>query len=1109
VNYLSQLSQRSDARRVLCALSVAAGLVFSSLGALPAVAAAAEGPGWMLTGRSYPTYLPPGGRGTIGIDVINVGARASEGTVTVTDTLPPGLTAREAGDLAIPFNGMEPLILDEGWDCTGNGPGGVVAGATVVTCTNDPIGLPEIPGGGGMPADEDPHPQPPVGIAVDVGAAASGLLNKVTISGGGAPTPAGTTTPITISSQKPPFGFVGWDGWFSNADGTLDTQAGSHPYEATFSFDLASALRKGKNELLLIGAGGEPRDIEIELPPGIVGDPTAVPQCARPELENGTCPQASMIGVTKVNVAAAIPAEIGFPVFNMVPPPGGAAELGFSFSGILTFLDSTLRSGSDYGITTTAKSVSQREVLHSVTTLWGVPGEASHNIWRRGTTGGCTKEEEEKRQSYCGAPANPILKPFLTVPTSCGNPLPITIRANTWQDTSVTSEATFLLHDPQGNPTQITGCERLGFGPLLTTSPETSEAESTTGLLAEVNPPLGGLQELDLLGTSDLRAAKVVLPEGFVVNPGQAAGLQACTPAQAALTTPAEAASGAENRGPAQCPLASRVGSVRVQTPLLAGAFEKELEGSVYILQSNPPELKLLVTASGDGINLKQVGTVHLDEQTGRLTSTFENIPPQPFTSFKLAFNGGAQAALITPTKCGSHETSADFTPWADPFIPHFLTSAAFAVTAGPGGGACLPTPRPFSPSMSAGTTNPVAGSASSFGLKIAKPDGQQNLKTIETTLPPGQLAKLAGVPLCPESAASSGNCPAGSQIGSTAAAVGVGADPLQVPQPGKAPTAVYLAGPYRGGPYSLVIRVPAQAGPFDLGTVTVRTALHVDETTTQVTAISDPLPQILAGVPLKYSNVSVAIDRPGFIRNPTNCEPMKVTGTIAGSEGASAKVSNRYQIGDCASLGFKPKLTLAFKGGTKRSQHPALKSVLTYPKGNYANVKRAAVTLPASEFIDQDHIGNPCTRPQFAAGSCPKISVLGRAKAWSPLLDEPLEGKVYFRSNGGERDLPDVVADLNGQIHVVLVGFVDSKHKQGSETSQIRTTFAQAPDAPVSRFVLELKGGKEGLLVNSGNLCKVPNRAIVKFTAHNGRSYDTTPAVANDCGKKKGKRRG
>jgi hypothetical protein len=369
--------------------------------------------------------------------------------------------------------------------------------------------------------------------------------------------------------------------------------------------------------------------------------------------------------------------------------------------------------------------------------------------------------------------------------------------------------------------------------------------------------------------------------------------------------------------------------------------------------------------------------------------------------------------------------------------------------------------------------------------------------------MPKGLLAKLGGVPLCAEAAAASAECSPSSQIGSLSAAAGVGGAPLWIPQPGKAPTAVYLAGPYKGAPYSVITRVPAQAGPFDLGTVVTRAGIYVDPETAVATIRTDPLPQILEGVPIAYRDVDVSIDRPSFTLNPTGCSRRSVQARIVAIGGAAANPSDPFRATDCAKLDFAPKLSLSMTGSTFRAQHPALKAVLTQ-KGGQANIARAAVTLPSSEIIEQSHVGNPCTRPQFEANACPAKSLLGHARAITPLLDEPLEGPVYFRANGGVRGLPDIVADLRGPIHVVLVGFVDSVHRKGSEVSRIRTTFAEVPDAPVTKFTMNLFGGKRGLLVNSENLCAAPRRAAVKLLAQNGDIQNFEPAIRTDCGKGK-----
>ena len=1100
---------------IACAAALA--LPSLSLGATPA-------PGWGVTAATTPTNLPPNGSGTLAIKVFNLGAGPSEGPVVVTDVLPPGIHAKEAGELINMGErpGENTIIGHELWQCHGNGSGGGVEGASEVTCVSNVAALPQILGGGGAPTYPEvstPHPQPIIGIIVESGAEHTAAPNRVTVAGGGAASSASVEDSIAVSAGPSPFSFADWHVWLSNGDGSRTLTAGTHPYEATFTFDLARVLaRNGVGEVTGAEiAGGEARNVEVRLPPGLIGNPSAAAQCTRPQLAKESCPFDSQIGIVTAYFSQFGP--VGFRLFNMVPPEGAPAELAFNFQGVLNVLDASVATGGDFGVGTLLRNASQREISGSVVTLWGVPGDPSHNPWRSGVLGGCSAQQiAEQVPAACAVSTKPLLKPFLTLGTSCsGASQPFSIASNTWQAASTTAATQLFSEDGNGGPLSVTGCEGLTYGPGFELGPEVATADTPTGLGTEVNPSLAGLEEPEGRAASNTKRVTVVLPAGMTVNPGQAAGLQACqeTAAQSAIGTEA----------PAACPAASKIGTVSIRSPLIETAGEKEFQGNVYILQSNPPQLHILVAASADGVNLKLVGIVHLDPASGRLTATFgENpaveaedpflaghlaLPDLPFSSFKLNFDGGPRAALVSPARCGEYVTAADFTPWASPSIPDVAVNPAFKVTAAASGGACPGAgPLPFTPSMVAGTTNPVGGASSSFVLKVSKPDDQQNISAIDTTLPPGQLAKLAGVPLCPEAAAPSGNCPAASRVGSVAAAVGPGANPLQVPQPGKAPTAAYLAGPYKGAPYSLVFAVPAQAGPFDLGTVVTRVALQVDETTTQVTAKSDPLPQILDGVPLDYQSVTASIDRPDFIRNPTNCEPMKVTGTISGSEGAAAGVSNRYQIGDCASLAFKPSLKLSLKGATKRSGVPALKAVLTYPNGNNANIKSVSTVLPKSEFIDNAHIGNTCTRVQFNAGAgqgaeCPADSLLGHAIAYSPLLDKPLEGNVYLRSNGGERELPDIVAALKGQIPVTLVGFIDSvKKNKHSEVSRLRTRFMNVPDAPVSRFVLKLAGAKHGLLENSANLCKVKNVAQVKAVGQNGKTYDTSPKVTNDCGK-------
>ena len=451
----------------------------------------------------------------------------------------------------------------------------------------------------------------------------------------------------------------------------------------------------------------------------------------------------------------------------------------------------------------------------------------------------------------------------------------------------------------------------------------------------------------------------------------------------------------------------------------------------------------------------------------------------------------GRIVSAATPSACGSYKTTYQLTSWSGKVVPG---SSAVTIDRN------CDRVNQFTPGFSAGTTDPVGGGYSPFKMRISREDGQQNIAAIGVTMPEGLSAKLAGVPLCPDAQAATGDCPAASQIGTTTVASGVGTNPVFVPQPGKAPTALYLAGPYKGAPYSLIAKVPAQAGPFDLGVVAVRSAIRVNPTNAQVTVNSDPLPQILQGVPVRYRDIRVEVDRPQFTINPTDCSQMAVQGNIASDRGTTATPSARFRATDCAKLQFAPKLAISLKGGTKRNQFPALRAVLTTPKGANANIARASVALPTSLFLEQGHIRTVCTRVQFAAENCPKASIYGKARAFTPLLDEPLEGPVYMRSSNNP--LPDLVADLDGAIDIEVAGRIDSIKGGG-----IRNTFSAVPDAPVSKFILEMQGGKKSLLVNSRNLCAAgTGRATVKLDAQNGKFHDFRPLLKTPCGKKGGR---
>jgi hypothetical protein len=564
------------------------------------------------------------------------------------------------------------------------------------------------------------------------------------------------------------------------------------------------------------------------------------------------------------------------------------------------------------------------------------------------------------------------------------------------------------------------------------------------------------------------------------------------------------------------------MGSAVATTPLLAlrdpvddhVIGPEPIPGDVYLLKPHPGDLpagggnqdgkfRLLIQLenAGAGINIKLPGVATADRDTGQLTATFAQNPQLPASHVQVNLKSGSRAPLATPVTCGEFDTTADLVPWSTSGTPDATPTASFDVASGPNGSACagLPGRRPFSPALpAAGTESNRAGAPSPFAMSLTRNDGEQELSSLDMTTPPGFTAKLAGVPYCSEAAIASAagksgaaeqassSCPAASQIGTVTAGAGPGPNPYQVN--GKA----YLAGPYKGAPLSFVFIAPAVAGPFDLGSVVVRAAIFVDPQTAQLTVSSDPLPRILDGMPLRLRSILARIDRPDFTRNPTSCEPMSINATVGSSNGATATPSISFQMAGCDKLGFKPKLALRLLGPTHRSAFPKLRATLT-PRPGDANLAGAAITLPATELLASSHIRSVCSRSRFAAGSCPRGSVYGRAEATSPLLDGPLRGPVYLRNNPAHR-LPDLVASLDGQVHLDIAAGLDSSR------GRIRASF-DTPDLPLRRLALTLSGGDRGLLVNTGGLCGAkPPRARAGFTAHSGATHSASPLVRTDC---------
>jgi hypothetical protein len=1090
---LHNLADPRPARRYsLLPLLLAALCCF--LGIATPTAGAAPAPAWKMAGGAFPTNFYPGQQPEHLLSAptpeynflaTNVGAVSTSGPIVFTDTLPVGLTA------------FEPEVrVSEGY---GGGFSPAVPCAVTgqtVTCEVEET----------TASDLYVRVTIPVEVALN---APSSVTNEAVISGGGGGT-ASTTVVTQINESNAPFEFVSGSGGLSATasqnDGTPSSQAGSHPYQLTIDTGFSSkyeALREGVEKTLR--PSGHPRDIRITLPRGVAINPQATPvKCTEAQLESyvasAECPPASQIGLISIKTETGAIYPFMSRLYNMVPPPGVPAELAFDGLGFGFYIHllGHVNSAGEYELSASSNETIARPlnaIFGIQAQLWGNPSGPSHDTAR-------------------GAPLDPSNASFITMPTACGSAT-LQGEAVPWEDSSDLQTASAQFEDSEGNPVGVFGCNALQFNPMISSKATTNLADSPSGLDFNLHQP----QNLNYEGiaTASLKDARVILPAGLFINPSSANGLSACGEAQIGLTTPVGQASPIHFSEQAQsCPDAAKLGTVEIRTPLL----DHKLPGAIYLAKpyenpfANLTAIYLAIEDEESGIVSKLAGKITPDPITGQLSATFTENPELPIEDIDLHFFKGARAALTTPLTCGTKTTTSVLTPWSTPEGADATPTDSFQTQVAAGGSGTCPSSEanaPNAPAFTAGTIAPQAGAYSPFVLKLSRPDGTQRLTGIDTTLPKGLIGKLAGIPYCsdaqiaqaqarsnPNQGAleqSNPSCPQASEVGTVTVGAGSGPTPTYVS--GHA----YLAGPYKGAPLSLAIITPAVAGPFDLGTVLVRTALYINSETAQIHAVSDPFPSILQGIPLDLRSVALKMDRPSFTLNPTSCDPKSLTGSATALTGQSAALTSPFQVGGCNALKFSPKLKISLKGGTKRHRFPALKAVLTYPKGNYANIASAQVTLPHSAFLEQGHIGTVCTRVQFAADACPAKSIYGKARAITPLLDQPLEGPVYLRSSSHE--LPDLVAALNGQIDVDLVGRIDTGKGGG-----IRNTFEAVPDAPVSKFVLEMKGGKKGLLVNSEDICRKPQRATVSFTGQNGKVSDTTPLIANSCGgkaKKKG----
>ncbi|HEY7962354.1 MAG TPA: hypothetical protein VID29_10565 [Solirubrobacteraceae bacterium] len=1004
---------------LLCGLvGLFAGWLVSGAG----VAVAGDVPGWSTSSLLQPSSLVVGATGqSVVVLATNTGGGVADGAIvpiSVSVRLPEHVTAT--------------AIEGTNTGIEGGAPGSTLnCSLATSSCSYTGVVTP-----GGVLRIE-------IGVQVEAGSHAQ--AGAVGVSGGGAP--AGVSVPIADDvGGATAFGVSAF------AIAPSSVAAGAHA-------DLTTSMNFNESEVEV--PARDPRSIDVELPPGLVGDPLAVPRCDMRRVNNNTCPADTAVGVATVSIAQSAVGSVL--LYNIAPNPNEPAAFAFSLV-VPVRLDTSLRrnANGEYRIVASVGNAAEASVFTSASiTLWGVP--ADHAGPGPDTTAGTGIGE---RHSY-GGPDGSARVPFMSNPTSCGGPVGAGLSLVSWP--YMTQEGVLLAPEASSASTTLggfTGCGRLVFDPSFSAAADSPQAGEPAGLSVNIGLPQN--ENPDGLAAPQLRDAVVTLPPGVVVSPSAADGLQACSEAQVALASDA----------PAHCPEESQIGTALVETPLLA----KPLRGSLFLASqdANPFHslLAMYLVVEGAGVVVKLAGQTHTDPATGQLSASFLENPQVPVSAIHLHFNGGTRAPLANPRACGAATSTAQLTPWSGG-VPAVLASG-YEVREGCPTGA-------FAPSFEASMASAQAGAFSPFSVTFARSDMDGILGGVSVKTPPGLLGILKGVVQCPEPQAAEGKCSPASLIGHTTVGAGPGATPFYLGGQ------VFLTGPYRGAPFGLSIVVPAIAGPFNLGDVVVRAQIAVDPNTSQLTIVSDPLPTIIDGIPLQVRTVHVTVDRPGFTFNPTNCAPLAVQGTLGSTEGAVSQSAYHFQVANCQSLPFNAKLTPSTQAKTSRANGASLQVKLSYTAGG-ANIHSVAVTLPKQLPARLSTIQQACLAATFQSNpaSCPPASLIGTATASTPILANPLTGPAYLVSHGGAA-FPDIVIVLEGEgIRFDLTGNINIT-KAGITSS----TFANVPDAPITSFKLVLPEGPHSGLAAVGSLCAKPLKMPVTITAQSGAQIKQNATIA------------
>jgi len=1084
---------------------------------------------WSIETRPAPTALPLGGSGMIVVAVMNEGDQPSSGTVEVQDRLPRGvhvtsIAARPKG------YGSEPAAVN----CASESEGDQVSCA--------------------YPRPVRPYEELLLEfyVKVDAGAATTAPEdeNVVSASGGGAS--ESERKPLDVGGEERPFGAESFEFIPENEKFEPDTQAGSHPFQLTTVFNLNDRFEPESEGQFQPSGDGLEENLTFELPPGLIGNVNTAPQCSAGDFgaELGgsggganACPADTQVGVATVAVNVPEPTVkydvFSEPVFNLVPPAGEPAQFGFKVDGVPVVLNTSVRTGSDYGVDVSVHYASDAvQIISSRVTFWGTPADTRHNAVRGW---GCFGDGEPSylEEHPCEPNAEPAQPPqaFLTLPSACGA-VESTASGNAWPGSTGTEQregklverpTTLVGHSGEAevkneSPTVLGGCESLAFDPSLEVLTGKSEASTPSGMTVDVSLPQAGLSTPEGRSEQDIRETKLVLPAGLVSSPAAASGLGTC----GVVATRVHGSKGARGQElssqlaeqkftalGAACPENAKIGTVEIETPVL----KNKLVGSLYLATqdtdpfSSPLVLYLIAEEPESKVLVKLAGEVQISA-TGQLTSVFHKTPQTPFQRLTIHLTEGERASQSTPERCGNYEAEAQFETWGETKVElrkGETDNHGFAITSGPGGSACPGATLGFSPGFSAGATNQQAGAFSPFTLTIEKPDGQQALESIDTTLPPGLAAKISEVtpcestngrlenlpvPVTPEEV-KDGREPCGeaSLVGETLSYAGLGGKPVTLP--GK----LYLTRNVDGAPFGLLAVTEAKAGPFNLGDVNVLSTITINETTAAVTTKTvNPIPTMLDGIPSQLKKIEITVNRPNFEFNPTNCEQLSVTGLLGGAEGGSSSPSYPFFATGCGSLPFQPKLTASVQAQGSKANGTTFDVTIESPGMGQANIHKVDLTIPASLPSRLSTIQKACLESKFNVSptDCSEESVIGEGTVYTPVFKEPLKGKAYLVAHGGA-EFPDVEFVLYGEDGVKIVLDGKTLIRKGVTYSK----FESSPDAPFTKFESVFPAGPHSALTinvpekENYNLCKTTLTVPTEITAQSGAKIEQTTPVA------------